>query len=218
LAIPLRVPPRGRGEGAHSLYVFELPYDSLPDGTRLTLTTNGRVFERTATLSRMPDEKRGRDREVIASETWRSTDPESPAPALTFSISRSGTHEVQLDLDDGDNAPLPITSAQLVLPSYALRFINPGGSLTLLYGNPSSEAPRYDLAILAPRLFAESARDISLMQAAPMIATPESPAERKVFWVVIIVAVLALLITLGRLLSGSARPVGEPSPRERGEG
>jgi hypothetical protein len=218
LAVPLRVPPRGRGEGARSVYIFELPYDSLPDGTRLTITTSARVFERNATLSRTPDEQRGRDREVIASQTWRSTDPESPAPPLTFAISRSGTHEVQLELDEGDNAPLPITGAQLVLPSYALRFINPGGSLTLLYGNAAAEAPRYDLALLAPRLFAESARDINLMQAAPMIATPESTTERKVFWIVIVAAVLALLITLGRLLSGSSPSVAGPSPRERGEG
>ena len=198
--IPLRIPGRSQGEGTHSIYRFDLPYDSLPAGTRLAITTNSRVFERTAILARPSDDSRGREREVIATEAWKSTDPENAAPPLTFSASLAGSRALELDLDEGDNAPVAITNAQLLLPSYALRFISPGGALTLLYGNASVEAPRYDLAILAPRLFGESARDISLTRAAPMVATPEAGTERKVFWVVIVGAVIALLITLSRLL------------------
>jgi hypothetical protein len=218
LTFPLRVPARTRGEGTHSVYAFELPYDTLPEGTRLAITTNARVFERPVTVARAADERKGREREVIATETWRSADPESGPPPLILTAPLRGSRTLELDLDEGDNAPLTITGAQLLLPSYALRFVSPGGPLTLLYGNASAEAPRYDLAILAPRLFAEPARDLSLMQAAPMVVTPESTMERRVFWIVIAGAVIALLITLGRLLSNTSGLGSEPSPRERGEG
>lgn len=202
--IALRVPQRSRGEGAHSVYRFELPYDSLPEGTRLVITTNAHVFERSVTLSRSAEDSRGREKEVIAAETWRSADLESSPPPLLFTASLSGTRSVELDLDEGDNAPLTIKSAQLLLPSCALRFISPGGPLTLLYGNATTDSPRYDLAILAPRLFDQSARDISLTQAAPMVATPSAGLERKIFWGVIVAAVVALLMTLSKLLSGAS--------------
>jgi hypothetical protein len=199
--IAMRIPARTQGERTHSIYHFELPYDTLPEGTRIAITTSSQVFERTANLMRPPDESRGRDREVIASETWRSASTDDAAPTLIFTAPLSGSRSVELDLDEGDNAPLAITGAQLLLPSYALRFISPGGPLTLLYGNSGADAPRYDLAILAPHLFGEPARDISLTRAAPMVATPESRTERKIFWMVIVGAVIALLITLSRLLS-----------------
>lgn len=204
ITLPLLIPQRTRGEGTRSLYRFALPYDSLPEGTRLVLTTTARVFDRTVTLWRRPDETRGREREILETEAWRSSDPESSPPPLTFTASLAGVQEVELEIDEGDNAPLPIASAQLQLPSYALRFVSPGGPLTLLYGNASAAAPRYDLAMLAPRLFGEPARDVSLVRAAPMIATAEAGTERKIFWLVIAVAVIALLVTLSRLLSTGA--------------
>lgn len=201
VTVPLLIPQRTRGEGTHSIYRFTLPYESLPEGTRVVITTTAHVFERNATLWRGADESHGRERELVESATWRSSDPESTPPPLTLSSPLTGIHDVELDLDEGDNAPLPIATAQVQLPSYALRFISPGGPLTLLYGNPASDAPRYDLAILAPRLFGQPSRDVSLTRAAPMVATPEAGTERKIFWIVIALAVVALLITLSRLLS-----------------
>ena len=201
VTVPLIVPPRARGEGAYSVYRFALPYDSLPEGSRIVVTTTARVFDRTATLYRAADESHGRDRDVIQTLTWRSSDPAIFPPPLTFTAPRNTVRDLELKMDEGDNAPLPIVSAELELPSYALRFVSPGGPLTLVYGNASSGAPRYDLAILAPRLFGESARYISLTRAAPMIATREAGTERKVFWIVIALAVVALLVTLQRLLS-----------------
>jgi hypothetical protein len=208
LTVPLRIPQRTRGERNRSVYRFALPFETLPEGTRLVVTTDARVFDRTATLSRAPDETRARDREVIGTEAWRSSDPEALPPPLTFNAPRSATRAVDLELDEGDNAPLPIVSAQLLVPSFALRFISPGGPLTLVYGNSGSTAPRYDLAMLAPRLFGEPAREISLARAAPMIATGSAATERKIFWFVIAAAVVALLLTLGRLLSSSSVVAG----------
>jgi hypothetical protein len=102
---------------------------------------------------------------------------------------------------DGDNAPLPLTRAELVLPSTALRFHHPGTPLFLLYGNDPLMPPRYDLALLAPRLQAMAARELKL---APMTTTPaeeaKEPEARKYFWIAIGIAAVVLLAMLVKLL------------------
>ena len=62
--------------------------------------------------------------------------------------------ETQLFLvvEEGDNAPLPITKARLLLPSYRLRFFHAGNALLrLTYGRDDLQPPQYDLALLAPQ-------------------------------------------------------------------
>src|SRR5262249_39410497 len=103
--------------------------------------------------------------------------------------------------------PLPIITAEVLLPSYALRFINPGSPLTLLYGNPSMQAPRYDLALLAPRLFGQSSHEVTLAAAEPADTAGTTSRERKIFWIVIAAAAVVLL----RPLVGFWRTVGAPA-------
>jgi len=202
LLITLRIPHRSVS-GTASLYRFELPYDRFPAGTRLMLTTNGRVFDRDVQLQRPPDQSRGRDAELLEQTTWRSADPESNPPPLTFTSPLAGT-AVELRVDERDNAPLLITSAQLLLPSYALRFFSSGTPLTLLYDDPSATPPRYDLALLAPRLLSESSREVSLP---PVRGTTKTSArtERAIFWSVIATATVILLATLGGLLKSEVK-------------
>jgi hypothetical protein len=202
LAISLLV-PRRTANGSTSIYSFPLPYDTLPNGTRIVFTTNGRVFQRTVNIRSAGDERRGRRFEYLGTTAWTSTEPDAVPPPLTFDVPLSGVRALELEIDEGDNAPLPIASAQLLLPSFALRFYHPGAPLTLLYGNRQAAAPRYDLSLLAPRLFGQSAREVMLTAAAT--APPEEPhKEQWIFWIVIGVAVLALLIILARLLGGRA--------------
>jgi Protein of unknown function (DUF3999) len=202
LLIALRIPPRSVS-GTSSLYRFELPYDRFPAGTRLMFTTTARVFDRDVQLQRPADQSHGRDAEVLEQTTWRSADPESNPPPLTFTAPLAGT-AVELRVDERDNAPLPITSAQLLLPSYALRFFSSGTPLTLLYDAPSASAPRYDLALLAPRLMSESSREVVLP---PVRGSTKASArtERAIFWSVIATATVILLATLGGLLKSEVK-------------
>lgn len=208
LTITLPVPRRAAGTATTSIYRFALPYDRFPSGTRLIITTSARIFDRSVTLERPADESHGRDPVVLESAQWRSTDPESPVPALTFSAPLIGTSSVELRVDEGDNAPLPITSAQLLLPSYAIRFVSSGTPLTLLYGDPSASAPRYDLALLASQLLSESAHEVSLAPTTPRTNGEPTQRERALFWSVIVAATIVLLITLGRLLSDRLSEAG----------
>ena len=202
LAIRLSVPGHENAGGNKSLYRLSLPYDSLPYGAQIVIRTDARVFSRRVILRKSADESHGRDAQLLEVTTWQSSDPDSDPPPLTFGAPQRSAHALELEIDEGDNAPLPIASAELLLPSYALRFVNPGSALTLLYGNPMVSAPRYDLALLAPRLFGQSSHEVTLAAAEPADTAGTTSRERKIFWIVIAAAAVVLLLTLTRLLRG----------------
>lgn len=204
LVLPLAL-TRVDGPRGTSVYRVKLPFATLPYGTRLVLRTSARVFERTITLRRAADERHGRLPAPLASAVWRAVDPELPPPAITFDSpsagDRNGNNVLEVLVQEGDNAALPITRAELLLPSIALRFHDPGSPLFLLYGNDEVVAPRYDLALLAPRLFAQSARELTLTPITTSSNERQEPGARKFFWIAIGVAAIVLLALLARLLA-----------------
>ena len=202
LTIALKVPERA-ADGKSSRYTFALPYDTLPEGSRIVFTTSAHVFERSVTLRRAADERHGRESSIIDSATWSSSQPDLAPPPLVFGLQRA--KDVELVIDEGDNAPLPVTSAVIELPAVALRFYNPGGALTLLYGNAQASAPQYDLALLAPRVLGEPARDVTL-GAMSAVAPDEAALDKKIFWGALALATLILLAILARLLRGASAP------------
>jgi hypothetical protein len=202
LAIRLAVPNRQKGEASESVYALTLPFDSLPSGAEIVIRTDARVFDRNVVLRKPADESHGREAAALEVTNWRSSEPESDPPPLTLNAPGRGARALELVIDEGDNAPLLIVSAELLVPSYALRFVNPGSPLTLLYGNPRATPPRYDLALLAPRLFGESSHEVTLAAGTPSDESGTTSRERKIFWIVIAAAAAVLLLTLTRLLSG----------------
>lgn len=199
LAVKLNV-PEPIAEGRTSIYRLDLPYDAWPEGTRLVLTTNARVFNRDVVVRRVPDNHRNRRAEPIASSAWRSADPQLLPPAFEASVVVRDARAIEIVIDEGDNAPLPITSAQFLLPSRALRFYHPGTPLFLLYGNRRASAPRYDIALLAPRLLGEPAREMTLPTAAVDDRGDDEATGRKWFWIGIVIAAVVLIAMLVRLL------------------
>lgn len=207
LLIDVPIGPRSQREGNVSLYPLRLPYTTFPSATRLVFTTSAGVFERAVDLRDATDE--GRDPIVIGSATWRHADPGRLAPPISFDVPTRIARELELRIVDGDNAPLPISSARLVMPAVALRFIHPGTPLTLVYGHGGVAAPRYDLALLAPRLFRESAQEISFESpAAEGGADEEGAGERRFFWIAIGAIAVVLMLLLARLL----KPLAQSGP------
>jgi hypothetical protein len=200
-----------------SRYAIVLPYPSLP-GARLVLDTTARVFERQVRLvelSGAQDVRRTGDRaeaeeQTVSQATWRHADPEAPTPALTLEVPPSLGTRFDLLVEEGDNAPLPLSPPHLLLPATRLRFFDPAEPVKLLYGQPGLAPPRYDLALLAPRLLGEAAHEIALAPetgpAAPELDAPT--AGKKIFWGALVAAVVVLLLLLGRLLRGQP---GEPA-------
>ena len=198
-AAPPSLPP-SQG-GSRSVYRVTLPESGLPPAA-LTIETTARVFQRVVQLGvvRGPDRAHRDDRfDVVAAMTWRHADEGASAPALRLDIGKLDTTEVWLVVDEGDNAALPLARARLLLPSYRLRYVAPAGAgLQLLYGRDDIQPPRYDLALLAPRLMGAAAIEVA---AGPESARPARPAlvSPRWFWIILSLTVVVLIGLIVRL-------------------
>jgi hypothetical protein len=110
--------------------------------------------------------------------------------------------QVLLIVGEGDNTPLPIGGARVLLPAYRMRlFRERGQPLRLAYGRADLAPPSYDLALLAWRVFGVSAVDVSpgpeREARAGRAAAILSP---RLFWGILIGAVLVLLGLIVRLV------------------
>jgi len=209
-------PRSGPGEGGRlSFHRVELPFERLP-AARLELGTSARVFTRQVVVLR--ERLGGRPEsagtyEALATSAWESADPERPAPALLLDLPAGAGKTLYVSIDDGDNAPLPLAGASLLLPAHRLRFVRGEGALSLVQGQAGLAPPRYDLELLAPRLLGAPAAEAAL---APPAAAGPGPAAAgpKLFWAVLVGAVVALLLLVARLL----RRAPEPARDEDGPG
>lgn len=199
-ASPARDLPRQLERRGVTLHSLASPQPAFP-GSRLVLSTRGRVFTREVRVYVEPDRPGAQGPELLASASWSHADPARPAPALTVPLPPFRAARLLVAVDDGDNAPLALDGARLLLPSYRLRFFHPGPAPRLLYGGQGVATPRYDLALLAPRLRAAAAREVAL-GAPPPPETSASPqgTSRLVFWGVLGLAVIGLLALVARLL------------------
>jgi hypothetical protein len=197
-----------------SVYAATLPYGSLP-APRLVLETSDRVFERDVKVivERRPD-RAHRDAwsEVLASARWQHASPDVPAPAVLLPLPEHDATELLIVVDEGDNRPLAISRAEMLLPSWRLRFFSQSGeSLTLLYGHDALAPPRYDLALLAPYVMGAEAHDVeAAAAAAATTSVPPAIVSPRLFWLGLGLAVLVLLAIIAKLVAGSS---AAPSPR-----
>jgi hypothetical protein len=225
LPAPLGVAdPRPRSDpgesGRLSFHRVELPFERLP-GARLELTTTARVFSRRVTLLR---ERLGGRPETagtfpaVAASAWESADPERAAPALLLDLPAGDGRTLFVSIDDGDNAPLPVVRASLLLPAHRLRFVREeGASLALVQGHAGLASPRYDLELLAPRLLGAPAVEAALEPPpAGGVETEKEETGSKLFQAALVGAVVALLLLVARLLRRGPEPPGADRGPEGG--
>jgi hypothetical protein len=200
---PKTLPP---AQSARNVYRVTYPVAGLP-ATRLVLTTSARVFTRGVTLGqeREPDNRRRRDPwfETVAAARWVHADQDRPAPPLTMAVPPLQGTALFIVVDEGDNTPLPISTARVLLPSYRIRlFRDSGAALRVAYGRTDLGRPQYDLALLAPQVLGTPATDVTLDAERPLAsaATTAAIVSPRVFWAVLTVAVVVLLGLIARLL------------------
>ena len=113
----------GSPRASETVYRIGWPYAGLPS-PRLVLSTSARVFKRPihVAVEREPDRRR-RDPwiETLGTATWVHADQDTPASALVMSLPSVDAKDVLLIVEEGDNTPLPIGSARLLLPAYRMR-------------------------------------------------------------------------------------------------
>jgi hypothetical protein len=197
---PASLPP----DQTVSVYRVRLPLEQLPPA-RLVLTTPARVFSRRVTvgIEHAPTRRQRDPRfERLETRVWSHADQESAAPALTLTVRPLDGRELFVTIDDGDNSPLAIASARVLLPSYRLRlFRERDAMLRLVYGRDDLSPPQYDLALLATQLTGVAATEVA--PGPEPTRVPESQQvlmSPQVFWGVLIVAVLVLLVLVVRLM------------------
>jgi hypothetical protein len=197
-----------QASGSVSFYRLRLPYANLP-AARLVLTTSARVFRREmgVLLEKNPYHERQEPwTHRMVSATWSHADPETPVPPLLLQLTSMQTTEALLVVEEGDNSPLPLESASILLPSYRLRFFRPAGaSLVLYYGDSNLEAPRYDLALLAPHLVGEATEEITFgpENVSVLGKAAKYVTQTIIFWVILGLAVVVLLALIARLVRKS---------------
>jgi hypothetical protein len=190
--------------GQHrSVYRVSLLHEGLPTAT-LVLDSPGRVFQRNVQIGfERPPDRRHRDTwfDVRSTTVWRHADEETPALPLSIRLEGAGPRDVLVVIDEGDNAPLPISGARLLLPSYRLRFYHPrDASLRLAYGRDDLAAPEYDLALLARQVMGAAAREVSAVpEAATDGGSPAPIIPPWTFWTLLGIAVVVLIAMIGRL-------------------
>ena len=200
------------GRGNQSCYRLVLPYDSL-SAAQLVLSTSARVFSRQLTLrvERPPLDRRTEPRmETVQSVSWVHADLETPAPPLTLGLPQLGVSSVQLVIDEGDNMPLPLSRPKLLLPAYRIRFVRSSADeLTLLYGQPGLDAPRYDLALVASAVLGTSVHEIAPgpeISGGAVQVKHGTSGQTTLFWGALSLAVIVLLIIIARLVLKPEEP------------
>jgi hypothetical protein len=144
---------------------------------------------------------------AIQTQVWRHEDDAVPARPLTLTVPHAPLGDVVIEIDEGDNQPLPIERATLLVPSYAVRFYRADAApLLLAYGRPNLANPRYDLALLAPYVLGQRAHTVQAGPErgangdAPGSGAQPSLVSPMVFWAVLGVAVVVLLGLVVRMV------------------
>jgi hypothetical protein len=189
-----------------SSYFVRVPYSPLPDA-RLVVTTRARVFQRSVTLGVVTPAS---DRQPArfnrqASQSWTHADQAVSAPALAFPLPDASGGELFLVIEEGDNQPLPIDNARVLMPAYAVRLYRRADiPLRMLYGKDNLGSPQYDLQLLAPQVLGRPATDVAAgpEQQLGAVGTSSSfdAVPPAVFWSVLGVTVLVLLTLIVRLM------------------
>ena len=117
----------------------------LPEGTgsvrRVELRTEQAVFSRTVELLR----DRGSMTEALRSVLWTSSG--SPAP-LSLDVNAELGSALRIRIQNGDDAPLPVTGVRAWSEEGELQFRMPEGGARLVYGNRRASAPDFDVSMV----------------------------------------------------------------------
>jgi hypothetical protein len=198
---PVAMP--GKNGEQQSVYGLTLPFANLPAAV-LTIDTTAGVFERRVRLVR--EERRNpRDPPVpvtLDEQIWRNVDAGRGAPPLSLHVPAHVGLDLMLIVDEGDNSALQIGNPRLYLPTYRLRFIRRDeDALWLMYGREGLAAPRYDLALLAPRVLGARVPEVGLSEVTEALPTATGAGIGIfVFWGALILVLAVLLGLVARLL------------------
>lgn len=178
-AVEARIPLRPeKVRSAERLSRHRLVASSLPDHATLpfggiALQFEETFFDRPARVRVPADERRSRGLWTGRLERRPSADAAAAPEPIRLAWSPERVRELEVEVENGDNAPLVLSSAEGFVRVPRLTFQAGAGTYRLLLGNAEAEAPQYDLASLRREVLAYSAASV------PLEASRGNPAFRR---------------------------------------
>jgi len=195
-----------------SRWLVKLPKANLPL-TRLTCSTTTPLFQRTITVSEELADERGETyRRQLGSATWVQT-PGRKTSEFSLSLESVPQNDTLiLETENGDNPPVQLDQFRGFYPASRLLFkTTANDTLHLYYGNLNTDAPRYDLALVAGELLAAE-KSVATMGAEETLkksAQTQNWAPGTggiVFWGILAIVVIGLLVVISKLLPKPPEP------------
>ncbi len=108
-----------------------------------------------------------------------------------------------LETDNGDNPAIMLTSVEAAYPVVRLIFKPESGPIALYYGNREAQAPRYDLSLVAERMFIAE-KNVATLGAEESLKGGTRTAlglnGGVWFWGALALVVVGLLVVVAKLL------------------
>lgn len=159
----------------------------------ITLHTEAPLFSRRVSLSRA----NGAHLETLRAYDWTGQDHPT---TLRLELDQVVGETLLVQVDNGDDPPLPLEVVALHWPARELLAWIPEGGASLLYGHPDLSSPWYDLALLREELSRRPAAQATLGPAVSLEPLAPSLLDRIVLGAGLLVLVLGLLVLTLSLL------------------
>jgi len=190
---------RIESKDGESRYRIQFPFDRLPL-RMLILDAEAPFFDRHYALVRR-EERFGEPDRVDTVSEGRLTRRAGQGP-VRLSLSGVRASNIELQVTDGDDAPLKFTAVDGVVPAAELFFPAPTGEYRLLLGGEDVTRPRYELERIRDLVLAVAAAPT---RAGPLVENSDhraqlgSSGKRLLLWVAIVLAVTVLTVLTLRL-------------------
>lgn len=177
---------------------------------RLVLHTSAPYLSRPYVLCGIDDD--GRRVELTRGSLSRAPDEVSP---IEIALSSVRVSRLELEIEDGSDAPIELSRVELSIPSPSLFLAAPRGDYRLFVGDAEASAPEYEIARAADLVLAVRATDgeVGAPEANPAHVEPPwyeaADLSTWIVWAVLLFAVLALgLVTLRLARTAPSEPPG----------
>jgi hypothetical protein len=131
-----------------SKWDITMPFANFP-GSTLLLDSPTPLFRRTLSVTEQIQNEQGHFERILGSANWQRTPGQTPNTFHLPLYTAPRAETIRLSTDNGDNAPLQLTSVRVVYPVVRLLFRVPDTKpLHLCYGNRRATRTRYDLQLV----------------------------------------------------------------------
>lgn len=202
------LPMRRSEQGSTSLIEVDLPTPDLLLSA-VTLHTPSTAFRREVAVG-FPG---GGTLTRVRSASWWGT---SRPDAITLGLQQRFANTLVIEIDNGDNGPLPISGVDLAWPRWELVAHLPEGEVNLLYGHRRLDAPQYDLELLRAAVDQRATREATLGAASPIVLGSLSGTDAAAVYGGLAVLVLGLGALLLQLLRTPAEAMEEAPKADAG--